>query len=136
MNSEPCLHLDADVLIHALTPGHGMREQLRHWSGQGRSLAVSALAWSEFVCGPVSITAVRAWARLLDGAIVPLNAAMAEQAALLFNITGRRSHSLPACIIAASAMIGGAELVTLRQVDYAPFLPHGLVLAPGGTAAG
>lgn len=129
MSAAARLHLDTDVLILGLAPGHALRERLSHWSGQGASFAVSALAWSEFVCGPVSITAVQAWERLLKGAIVPLDARISARAALLFNLTGRRAHSLPQCIVAATAMHVEAELLTLKPEDYERFVPHGLVLA-------
>lgn len=129
MNSMPRLHLDTDALILGLAPGHVLRERLRQWGEQGARFAVSALAWSEFVCGPVSITAVQAWERLLKGAIVPLDARISARAALLFNLTGRRAHSLPHCIVAATAMHVDALLLTLKPEDYERFLPHGLALA-------
>lgn len=92
-------------------------------------MAVSAMAWSEFLCGPVSRDAVRAWDRLLGGEIIPTDRVVSERAAALFNLTGRRSRSLPDCLIAATALEHRAPLATLNRQDFEPFLPHGLTLA-------
>lgn len=122
------VHLDTNVLIFGLSPAHPQRAQIRQWSRQGLSLAVSAMAWSEFLCGPVAAGAASAWRRVLSGGILPLDAEIAERAAGLFNATGRRARSLPDCLIAATAIHSGAPLATLNQADFKPLTAHGLKL--------
>ncbi|MDE2149005.1 MAG: PIN domain-containing protein [Gammaproteobacteria bacterium] len=122
------IHLDTNALIFGLEPGHALRVRLARWRGAGVSLAVSGMAWAEFLCGPVTLDSVRTWDRMLDGAIVPVDRAVAERASALFNRTGRRSRSLPDCIIAATAILHGSRLITLNRRDFEPFLDHGLML--------
>lgn len=92
-------------------------------------LAVSGMAWAEFLCGPVSAAAVRIWDQLLDGAIEPVDRAVAERAAVLFNHSGRRARSFPDCIIAATAVLHGARLATLNRRGFEVFRDDGLELA-------
>jgi len=122
------IHLDTNILIFGLNPAHPMREQVRVWLERGENFAVSAMAWAEFLCGPVSDEAVRAWDRLLVGGILPLERSVAESAAVLFNLTGRRTRSLPDCVIAATAIDAGAKLATLNGADFKLFVEHGLLM--------
>ncbi len=82
----------------------------------------------EFLCGPISVAA-EGFARLMLPAAVPLEQADAEKAARLFNQTGRRSKSYADCCIAAVAIRLGAPLATSNRDDFAPMVPHGLLLA-------
>ena len=50
-------------------------------------------------------------------------------AARLFNRSGRRSRSLPDCMIAAVAMRCGAKLATLNTGNIQPLTAQGLILA-------
>ena len=52
----------------------------------------------------------------------------AHVAADLFNQTGRRSRSLPDCMIAALAIRYGATLATINSRDFRRFEPFGLKL--------
>ena len=52
----------------------------------------------------------------------------AEEAARLFNLTGRRRGSHADCMIAASAIVAGAPLATLNAADFQPLVPFGLSL--------
>ena len=69
------------------------------------------------------------WTQLLAGKILEIDSTIAERAPDLFNLTGRRSRSLPDCLIAATAMRDGAPLATLNAEDFAPMVRLGLVLA-------
>lgn len=123
------LHLDTNFLIFGADPNHAAHKQLRKWLATGETFAVSAMAWAEFRCGPLTPDLLSAWEALLDGRVVPLDHPIAERASDLFNLTGRRSRSLPDCIIAATAMSGGARLATLNRADFAPMVKLGLALA-------
>jgi len=52
---------------------------------------------------------------------------MAERAAPLFNLAGRK-RSLRTNSLIAAAMLAGAELATYNAQGFAPFAAHGLTL--------
>ena len=89
-------HLDNNFLIDALVPGSTQEAQLVSWLGTGETLGISAIAWGEFLCGPLS-PAAEAFARSLFPGAEALERADAEKAAELFNLTGRRSRSYMDC---------------------------------------
>lgn len=122
------IHLDTNYLVDALVPGSPADVQFTSWLSSGEPVAMSTVAWGEFLCGPVTPPA-EAMARQTVTQIEPLILADAERAAALFNQTGRRSRSFQNCMIAASGIRCGARLATLNQADFAVFLPHGLSLA-------
>lgn len=122
------IHLDTNILIFAAAPGHPVRDQLRRWRRQGARLTVSAMAWAEFRCGPVTPGLLETWEKVLSGNIVPVDRDTADLAAELFNRTGRRTRSLPDCLIAACAVQAGARLATLNRPDFEPLVAYGLVL--------
>lgn len=88
---------------------------------------MSALAWTEFVCGPVSSAAAEAASRLV-GEPLPFTAVEANRAASLFNETGRRRSSLVDCMIAATAIEAGDRLATANAGDFTRFARLGLEL--------
>ena len=122
------IHLDTNFLIDALVPGSAQEAQLVGWLGAGELLGISALAWGEFLCGPLS-PAAEALARSFFPDAQALERADAEKAAELFNLTGRRSKSYADCCIAAVAIRAQAPLATSNRDDFTPMIPHGLVLA-------
>ena len=96
------IHLDTSFLIGALVPGSPSDRQIRGWLAAGVSLTMSAVAWAEFLCGPVSPSQVKLATRVVPDHV----AFLAEDAALsarLFNTAGRRRGSLLDCMIAAAA---------------------------------
>lgn len=101
--------------------------KLRAWLTAGEDVAVSSIALSEFLCGPVTRDE-SALIETLLGAPEPFLAADAAKAAELFNATGRRSRSLADCQIAAVALRCGASLATINVTDFAPLQSHGLGL--------
>lgn len=98
------------------------------WLSSGKSVGISAIAWGEFLCGPLS-PAAEAFARQLLPAAHPLERADAEKAAELFNLTGRKSKSYADCCIAAVTIRQQAALATSNRDDFLRMVPHGLVLA-------
>jgi predicted nucleic acid-binding protein len=121
------VHLDTSFLIKALVPGTRADHRLRQWLLQGIDLAVSSIAWAEFLCGPVS-REDRERARRVVGPPLSLAEDEAVQAAELFNTGGRRRGSLPDCLIAATALKAGATLATSNAPDFRRFESFGLTL--------
>lgn len=107
-------HLDTNFLIQA-------------WLTAGKNLGISAIAWREFLCGPLNLQE-EALAQTLLSAPEPFLAADARKAADLFNATGRRSRSLADCKIAAVALRCGAPLATGNVSDFTRRQSHGLDL--------
>ena len=124
----PEIHLDTSFLIRALVPGADEAATLRRWLEDGRAVALSVLAWGEFLCGPLPEGA-EAVARRVARRHVPLGTDEAAEAARLFNATGRRRGSFQDCLVAATAILAGAELATSDRADFRRFLAEGLRLA-------
>jgi predicted nucleic acid-binding protein len=122
------IQLDTSFLIHALVPGSAEDRRLRGWVRDEQTIGISALAWAEFVCGPVTPPVIDIAARLL-GEPLPFNAAEATLAARLFNETGRRRGSLMDCMIAATALHAGDAIATANRGDFKRFEKLGLSLA-------
>jgi predicted nucleic acid-binding protein len=119
------IDLDANFLVDALTPENPQASVVAAWMASGEILGVSAVAWGEFLCGPLT-SEVEAAARELLPEARPLDQVDAERAAELFNRTGRRSRSFADCCIAASAIRSGARLATGNYDDFKRMVPHGL----------
>lgn len=122
------IHLDTNFLIDALVQSSPQAASLTAWLIAGEPVGISAIAWGEFLCGPLSAVAEAA-ARQLLPFIESLDQNDAELAARLFNQTGRRSKSYADCCIAAVAIREGARLATSNAGDFMPMLPLGLTLA-------
>jgi predicted nucleic acid-binding protein len=122
------IHLDTSFLIRALARGTVEDRCLRRWLGEGETLAVSAVGWVEFLCGPVQAAHVALAGRILEPP-VPFLAEDAALAARLFDLGGRRRGSLVECMIAATAVRAGAILATANPADFRRFVRVGLRLA-------
>jgi predicted nucleic acid-binding protein len=123
------IHLDTSFLIHALARDSAEDRRLRRWLSEGEPLAVSAVGWAEFLCGPVDAAQVELAGRLLE-APEPFLEVDAALAARLFNLGGRRRGTLMDCMIAATALRVGAPLATANPSDFRRFERAGLRLAP------
>ena len=89
---------------------------------------MSTLAWGEFLCGPLDDVA-QALAQRVVPRHLPIRTEEATEAARLFNLGGRRRRSFPDCIIAATALLAGAELATSNESDFRSFEEAGLLFA-------
>ena len=122
------IHLDTSFLIPALIPDTQQDWQVRNWVSEGEAIVISAVAWAEFLCGPLSRSD-------LDAAlqIVELHSGFtvehAAVAARLFNDTGRRRRTFVDCLIAAVAVSESARLATSNPADFRRFAEYGLQLA-------
>lgn len=50
------IHLDTSFLIRALVRGSSKDGRLREWLKATQPLGMSAVAWAEFLCGPIGET--------------------------------------------------------------------------------
>jgi len=92
-------------------------------------LAASAIAWTEFLNGPVTPLEVSRTEAVLQSRIITFGQAEAVLAADLFNKTGRRRGSRFDCLIASTAIRAQAQVATVNQTDFKLFVPHGLTWA-------
>ena len=122
------IHLDTSFLIRALVSGSSEDHRLRRWSRSGEVIALSAIVWAEFLCGPLNSHHAEL-VKVVAGQPLPFLPQDAESAARLFNLTGRRRGTLTDCMIAATAIREGASLATSDLEEFHRFQPHGLRLA-------
>jgi predicted nucleic acid-binding protein len=111
------IHLDTSVLIRALVRDSSWDRCLRQWLEAGERVEISAIAWTEFLCGPLDSAGLALAARIVPDP-VPFVEADGTLAAELFNLGGRRRSSLLDCMIAAVALRAGASLATANPSDF------------------
>jgi predicted nucleic acid-binding protein len=119
------IHVDTSFLIRALAHSSPEDLLLREWLRTGTQLAMSSIAWVEFLCGPVESDNAELAARILPDR-VPFVDEDAALAARLFNLSGRRRGALIDCMIAATALRLGASLATANAADFRKLSPTGL----------
>ncbi len=121
------IHLDTSFLIHALVPSSAADRRLRKWLRADDDLAISSIAWAEFLCGPVGTSEIESVASMFEE-IVSYTVADAEVAGRLFNLGGRRRGTLADCMIAAVAIRAGAPLATANPGDFERFTAESLTI--------
>src|SRR5688572_22631252 len=119
------IHLDTNFLIRSLAAGSLEEAQVQQWMAAGEQIGVDSIAWSAFLCGPVTPQQVAAASAIIQQ-VVAFDAHDAQTAAALFNQSGRRRGSLADCQIAAVCLRVGGSLVTGNVADFQPFSPAGL----------
>lgn len=117
------IHLDTNYLIRLAVPGSTEANRVDQWLAAGESLATSALAWTEFLNGPVQPREISLVQAIIASRIVSFDQTAAALAADLFNKTGRRRGSRVDCLIAATALASSAELAT-RTKQTSGHLSH------------
>lgn len=122
------IHLDTSFLIRALAQGTPEDRSLRRWIANGEQLAISAVAWAEFRCGPLT-SAELATVGAMIGNHPAFTKDDAETAARLFNETGRRRGSLIDCMIAAAALADDAPVATANRADFERLQSFGVAVA-------
>lgn len=122
------IHLDTNYLVDLVTAGSSGGAKIRSWLKAGQPVTTSAVAWSEFCNGPLSKAQKDAAFTVLGKAVADFTWREAEEAARLFNLTGRRRGSHADCMVAATAILAGAPLATFNQTDFQRLVPFGLVL--------
>ena len=119
------IHLDTSFLIRALPLGSREGRALQEWINADETLAVSAVAWTEFLCGPFEPSALEVAARVIDR-YIDFTSAHAEVASRLFNLSGRRRRLFTDCMIAATAIAENAPIATTNERDFRQFEAEGL----------
>ena len=122
------IHLDTSFLIRAFPSGSPEERALEAWVEADETLAMSAVAWVEFLCGPVEPSELEIATGLVDR-YIDFTPAHAEIAARLFNQSGRRRGSQMDCMIAATAIGENAPIATADHEDFRRFESEGLTLA-------
>ena len=101
---------------------------MREWLARNEPLGMSAVAWAEFLCGPVEPSVAELVVRIVSTRI-PFAEEDAALAARLFGELGRRRGSLTDCMIAAASIHARAPLATDNIRDFERFQAAGLQLA-------
>ena len=122
------IHLDTNYLIGLIVRGSIEAMKVDQWLATNQSLAASAIAWSEFLNGPVTATEASQVETVLQSQIISFGKAEATLASDLFNKTGRKRGTRFDCLIAATAILHQAELATANQSDFKVFATYGLKL--------
>jgi predicted nucleic acid-binding protein len=121
------IHLDTSFLIQAFVPGTSSAVRMESWLAKNEEIGISSIAWSEFLCGPLTPQDLLLSKNLFTS-IEPFLDSDAEESAELFNLTGRRSRSLADCQIAAVALRCDAQIATANTKDFLVFQAHGLMM--------
>ena len=119
--------LDTDYLILGLVPATTEAQQLIDWSDSGERFCTASASWYEFLCGPVNAAQVSTIRGVVES-ILPFGTRQAEEAARLYNATGRRRRLRVDAMIASVATTNNVPLVTNNMEDFASFVPLGLRL--------
>jgi predicted nucleic acid-binding protein len=122
------IHLDTNYLVDVVTVGSPGAAKVIAWLRSGKPVTTDAVAWSEFCNGPLTKEQKDAAFAVLDRKIVDFTWREAEEAARLFNLSGRRSGSHADCMIAATAILTGSSLATFNTANFERLVPFGLVL--------
>ena len=122
------IHLDTNLLIAASDKGDPHAPSFQRLIGLRRSLGTSACAWAEFHSRPIEVQTERLIRQMLQSGILPFDEATAALAGELFFRTGSKRRTRLDSMIAATAILAGAELATANREDFEPFVPHGLKL--------
>lgn len=77
------IHLDTNHLIRLLVAGSPQALQVDQWLASGESLAASALAWAEFLNGPVPIPQVALVKSVIASRVVAFDGAHDDYPLLL-----------------------------------------------------
>ena len=122
------IHFDSNALIalpFLAKDGHPVIARV----AAGEEAGVSAVAWYEFLIGPVDDEKVSLARAFVRGNILGIDDRTAWVAASRYNQAGRRRTLKTDALIAAVAIRANAALLTLSTDDFRPFVPFGLELA-------
>ncbi|MFZ4616764.1 MAG: type II toxin-antitoxin system VapC family toxin [Rectinemataceae bacterium] len=119
--------LDTNYLIGLLVAGSTEAGKVETWF-MDTELCTSSLAWYEFLSGPVDGEGVAVVLSMISDRVFPFTAGQAQEAARLWNSTGRLRRLRLDATIASAAILMNAELATANVADFQHFVPLGLRL--------
>lgn len=122
------IHLDTNLLIAFTKPTDPHADKAESLIDSTVPLGTSACAWTEFKSRPTTPPWEKILQKALSGRIIPFDEAAASLAGELFHLTGSKRRTRLDTMIAATAILSGAELATTNPADFEPFVPHGLKL--------
>ncbi len=120
------IHWDTSLLLAAVDTRDAHHGFTRALAARQGIFATSAVAWMEFHARPVPELLTRSLLAMLSGGIIPFTEEAAILAGNLLHLTGSTRRSHLDSMIAATAILAGAELATVNPGDYDPFTPCGL----------
>ncbi|MEI6389406.1 MAG: type II toxin-antitoxin system VapC family toxin [Spirochaetota bacterium] len=121
--------LDTNYLIGVLVKDSLEAERVRGWL-RSEDLCTTAIAWYEFLSGPVTDEGIALVSAVLRDRILPYSGDQAQEGARLWNATGRIRRLRIDAMIAGAAVVTGAALATSNLDDFEPFRAYGLQLVP------
>jgi len=122
------IQLDTSFLIRALVRESPEDRKLRRWLEAAESLSMSAVAWAELLCGPLTPDELEFASKAVEQRH-EFTDDQAVIAARLFNESGRRRGSLPDCMIASTALSHDAALAAANEADFRRMEGSGVTLA-------
>lgn len=122
------IHLDANLLIALVKRNDAFQPMAALVIARSGPFGSSSIAWMEFLSKPVHSDDKTALEAILTGGIIPFDAETAALAGKIFHLTGSKRRTRLDTMIAATAILAGAELATTNSEDFQPFVPHGLKL--------
>lgn len=121
--------LDTNFLIRSLVGGCEEATRVSEWLAERETFCTSAIAWYEFLSGPVDEEGVEIISALISERVIPFDAEMAVEAARLFNSVGRVRRLRVDSMIAATGILIDAAIATENTHDFRAFAEHGVRLA-------
>ena len=121
------IHLDTNYLVLGSQAGTPEAAALLRWLRDDEPLGTSAVAWMEFVTGPVPPDLVELMRQAVGDRILPFAQEEAELAARLYNSGGRKRRLRYDCMIAAVAIGHGARLATTNVGDFRSFAANNIL---------
>ena len=121
--------LDTNYLIRGLMTATEEAGRITRWLEQKEPISIPAVAWYEFLCGPVSDEEIQLAKVVLTAGVLAFFEDEATEAARLFNAVKRKRAMRVDAMIAGTAIVARARLATRNRADFKPFTAHGLTLA-------
>ena len=120
------IHLDANLLIAAANPNDLHAPTADRLINTNGAFAASACTWTEFKSRPIDPSREKVLHRILTGGIIPFDQPAAALAGELYHRTGSKRRTRLDTMIAATAILAGAQLAAVNPDDFAVFVPSGL----------
>lgn len=122
------IHLDTNLLIAVVNPSDLHHETATSLIRRSGTAGCSSVAWMEFRSKPSHPNDIAILRAILSAGILAFNESTADLAGDLYHLTGSVRRTRLDAMIAATAILAGAELATVNPADFAPFVSHGLNL--------